>query len=75
MSDYVWRTGRKCVFKNFVHLVFVTKYRRNAINSIMLKQMQKIIKETCIQMQAELLEFSGSRYNIFLTNHKFLFSL
>jgi putative transposase len=47
MSEYEGRTGRKCVFKNFVHLVFVTKYRRNVINFTMLKQMQKIIEETC----------------------------
>ena len=50
MSEYVWRTGRKCVFKNFVHLVFITKYRRDVINFEMLKQMQHIIDETCNQM-------------------------
>ena len=44
MSEYAWRTGRKCVFKNFVHLVFVTKYLRNVITDVMLKQMQNIIE-------------------------------
>lgn len=29
---HVWRTGRSCVFKNNVHLVFITKYRRNVFN-------------------------------------------
>jgi putative transposase len=24
-----WRTGRHCIFKNIVHLIFVTKYRRD----------------------------------------------
>ena len=59
MTEYVWRTGRKCVFKNFAHLVFVTKYRRNVINKKMLKRMNFLIDETCKQMDCELIEFSG----------------
>jgi putative transposase len=35
----------------------------------MLKQMQKIIKETCIQMQAELLEFNGGDDHIHMMIH------
>ena len=59
MSDYVWRTGRKCVFKNFVHLVFITKYRRDVITSQMLNQMQFLVDETCNQMDCKLIEFNG----------------
>ncbi len=25
---YQWRTGRSCVFKNFVRLIVVTEYRK-----------------------------------------------
>jgi putative transposase len=56
---YQWRTGRSCVFKNTVHLVFVTKYRRNVITYEMLQRMQSIMKETALQMQCEVLEFNG----------------
>lgn len=59
MTDFAWRTGRKCVFKNFVHLVFITKYRRNVITPKMLKQMHFLIDETCKQMDCELIEFNG----------------
>ena len=56
---YEWRTGRSCVFKNMIHLVFVTKYRRDALNNLMLDDLHAIFKETCEQMDCELLEFNG----------------
>ena len=56
---YEWRTGRSCVFKNYVHLVFVTKYRRNVFSKEMLNRLKEIFTETAIQMDAELLEFNG----------------
>ncbi|MFI4957167.1 MAG: IS200/IS605 family transposase [Gammaproteobacteria bacterium] len=56
---YKWRTGRSCVFKNNVHLVFVTKYRRNVFTQEMLARMKELLDETCAQMEAELLEFGG----------------
>lgn len=60
MSDiFLWRTGRSCVFKNHVHLVFVTKYRRKAITDKMLSRLEELFSETCLQMDAELLEFNG----------------
>ena len=58
-KDYEWRTGRSCVYKNFYHLVFVTKYRRNVFTQPMLERMNDIFKETCEQMGCELLEFNG----------------
>jgi putative transposase len=56
---YEWRTGRACVYKNNVHLVFVTKYRRGVFTKQMLERVHEIIKETCLQMDCELLEFGG----------------
>jgi putative transposase len=56
---YAWRTGRSCVFKNHVHLVFVTKYRRDVFTAEMLGRLRSILAETCAQMDCELLEFGG----------------
>ena len=56
---YEWRTGRSCVFKNTVHLVFVTKYRRGVFTAEMLARIHDVIQETCLQMDCELHEFNG----------------
>mgnify|MGYP001195392120 CR=1 FL=1 len=65
-EKYDWRTGRSCVFKNIIHLVFVTKYRRNAITDEMLLRLNELFKETCLQMAAELLEFNGEDDHVHL---------
>ena len=51
---YEWRTGRSCVFKNTVHLVFVTKYRRGVFSTEMLARTKEVMQETCLQMDCEL---------------------
>lgn len=58
---YQWRTGRSCVYKNYIHLVFVTKYRRNVFTLAMLNRLQQIFDETCKQMDCTLLEFGGEQ--------------
>ena len=58
-ENFEWRTGRHCVFKNIVHLVFVTKHRRDVLTGAMLKRIEDLIRETCIQMDCELIEFNG----------------
>ena len=65
-KEFDWRTGRSCVFRNFIHLVFVTKYRRNALNAAMLNRLKEIFSETCTQMEAELLEFNGEDDHVHL---------
>ena len=65
-EKYEWRTGRSCVFKNYIHLVFVTKYRRNAITDKMLLRLNGLFKETCLQMDAELLEYNGKDDHVHL---------
>ena len=54
-----WRTGRHCVFKNFVHLVFVPKYRKNVFTQPMIDRLCTLFSETCLQMDCRLLEFNG----------------
>ena len=61
---YEWRTGRSCVYKNNVHLVFVTKYRRDVFTKEMLERLEVIITETCQQMDCELIEFGGEHDHI-----------
>ena len=61
---YQWRTGRSCVFKNYVHLVFVTKYRCKVFTLEMLNRLKEIINETCNQMECELLEFGGEHDHV-----------
>lgn len=52
-----WRTGRSCIYKNIVHLVFVTKYRRDALTAEMGVVLETVYRETCQQMDCALLEF------------------
>ena len=61
---YEWRTGISCVFKNSIHLVFVTKYRRQVFSLEMLNRLKEIINETCKQMDCELLEFNGEHDHV-----------
>lgn len=65
-KEYEWRTGRSCVFKNFVHLVFVTKYRRGVFTDTMLNRLKEIFIETCEQMDVELIEFGGEDDHVHL---------
>src|SRR2546428_2683244 len=54
-----FRAGRHCVFKNYVHLVFITKYRRDVLTKQMLDRLKELLAETCLQMDCQLLEFNG----------------
>lgn len=66
MQEYPWRTGRKCIFKNYVHLVLVTKYRKGVFNAKMLETVEDIIHKTCEQMDCELIEFNGEADHVHL---------
>jgi putative transposase len=61
-----WRSGRHCVFKNYVHLVFVPKYRKKVFTKTMLDRLCELFAETCIQMGGELLEFNGEADHVHL---------
>ena len=66
VNIYEWRTYRKYLFKNNAHLVFVTKYRRGVFTKEMLDRTKEIMKETCKQMDCELLEFGGEHDHVHL---------
>lgn len=49
-----------------LHLVFVTHYRRKAINSEMLTRIEEMISQVCVKMGCRVLEFSGEADHIHL---------
>lgn len=65
-KDYEWRTGRHCVFRNHMHLVFVTKYRRSVFTNAMLERLNAVFAETMEQMEGTLLEFGGEDDHVHL---------
>jgi putative transposase len=65
-KDFEWRTGRYCVFKIFLHLVFITKYRRDVLTAQMIDTLNDIFRETCAQMDGELIEFGAEADHVHL---------
>lgn len=60
------RTGRHCVFAMHVHLVFVTKYRKDVFNQTALNLLQKIFAGVCEKFEAILVEFNGETDHVHL---------
>jgi putative transposase len=63
------RTGRHCVFNLHVHLVFVTKYRRNVFNAHTLEALKSIFEDVCHNFEATLVEFDGEKDHVHLLVH------
>lgn len=59
------RRGRNCVFLMHVHLVFVTKYRRNVFTKTILEELCKIFRSVCKDFGAELTEFDGEKDHVY----------
>ena len=60
------RRGRHCVFNMHVHLVFVTKYRRHVFSKAILTSTKKLFAQTCLDFEAELIEFDGEKDHVHL---------
>jgi putative transposase len=60
------RHGRHCVFNLHVHLVFVTKYRRDVFTQTMLDDLQIIFERVCLDFESELIEFNGEDDHVYL---------
>lgn len=60
------RTGRHCVFTLHVHLVFVTKYRRNVFTSAILDDLQTLFSNICHAFEAHLIAFDGEDDHVHL---------
>ena len=59
MENQEIRSGRHCVFNMHVHLVFVTKYRKDVFTKSMLDAMKGMFEKVCSDFEAELTEFNG----------------
>lgn len=63
------RRGRHCVFMMHVHLVFVTKYRRNVFTKEILDVLSPIFANVCTDFGAQLIEFDGEDDHVHLLVH------
>lgn len=52
-----------------VHLVFVTKYRRNVFNKIILDSLREIFFDVCNDFESELTEMDGEKDHVHLLVH------
>lgn len=63
------RRGRHVVFDLHVHLIFVTKYRREVFTKEILDELRGIFEQVCIEFESELVEFDGEDDHIHLLVH------
>ena len=66
MENQEIRSGRHCVFNMHVHLVFVTKYRKDVFTKPMLDAMKGMFEKVCSDFEAELTEFNGEDDHVHL---------
>lgn len=60
------RRGRHCVFQMHVHLVFVTKYRRDVFTKEVIDDLRIIFANVCVDFESELVEFDGEDDHVHL---------
>lgn len=58
--------GFRSVYLLTAHVVFVTKYRKKAINNDIHERLATIFKETCLKWEATLLEFNSETDHVHL---------
>ncbi|MFC7308157.1 IS200/IS605 family transposase [Streptomyces monticola] len=63
------RRGRHVGYDLHVHLVFVTKYRRNVFDDAMLTRCEGIMRNICTDFDADLIEFNGEEDHVHLLVH------
>jgi putative transposase len=60
------RTGRHCVFNLHVHLVFVTKFRRDVFEKAHFSTMREIFGKVCHDFESDLVEIDGEADHVHL---------
>ena len=60
------RHGRHCKFLIHIHLVFVTKYRREVFTKAILDELHPIFASVCTDFESELVEFDGEEDHVHL---------
>lgn len=61
-----YRTGRHCVFALHVHLVFITKYRRDVLSELAIQDLRYIFAKVCDDFEAQLVECDGEDDHVHL---------
>lgn len=61
-----YRTGRHCVFALHIHLVFVTKYRRDVLSGPAIRDLAAIFGKVCDDFKARLVECNGEDDHVHL---------
>jgi putative transposase len=61
-----FRSGRHCVFKLHVHLVFVTKYRRRVLTEAAHETLRDIFAKVCQDFEAVLVDSNGEDDHVHL---------
>ncbi|EFO33902.1 transposase family protein [Roseibium sp. TrichSKD4] len=64
-----YRTGRHVVYLLHVHLVFVTKYRRNVLSEPAIQDLKHIFAKVCTEFEAKLVECDGEDDHVHLLVH------
>jgi putative transposase len=60
------RKGRHVVYALHAHLVFVTKYRRDALSELAIRDLSRIFAKVCEDFEAELIECNGEDDHVHL---------
>lgn len=66
VTDNDIRHGRHCTFMMHVHLVFVTKYRREVFTKEILDELRPLFAGVCTDFEAQLVEFNGEDDHVHL---------
>ncbi|MEV6068207.1 IS200/IS605 family transposase [Nocardia sp. NPDC052001] len=69
VSDPDIRRGRTVMHNLQAHLVFVTRFRREALSDPMLTRCEQIMAEVCDKFDATLIEFRGGEDHAHLLVH------
>ena len=64
-----YRTGRHVVYNLHAHLVFVTKYHRDVLSELAIRDLREIFAKVCRDFEAELVECDGDDDHVHLLVH------
>lgn len=60
------RRGRHVVYALHAHLVFITKYRRDVLSELAIRDLRKIFAKVCADFEATLMECNGEDDHVHL---------
>jgi putative transposase len=66
MKTQELKSQAHCVFRIYYHIVFVTKYRKNALSPAILERLKEHFLRLCENAGCELVEFNGEADHVHL---------